>query len=67
MGQCHFDQSDEGKRATQAVYEDLIARRKGSEVTLPVLTDSSFPGTLAPKHISSRFGAYLQYVGIAYL
>ena len=49
--------------ATQAVYEYLKARRKGPEVLLPGLPESSFRGTLAPKHVSSRFGAYLQNVG----
>ena len=62
-GRCVFDQSDEGKRATQAVNEDLVARRKGPEVVLRGLTESSFRGTVAPKHMSSQFGANLQNVG----
>jgi hypothetical protein len=38
---CVFDQSDEGKRATKAVCEDLKGRRRGLEVVLPGLTAPS--------------------------
>jgi len=55
--------ADEAKRATKVVYEGPKARRRGLEVVLSGLTESSFRARLAPKHTGSHFDAYLQNVG----
>jgi len=48
-GRCVFDQFDESKRATKAVYEGLKARRRGLQVVLSGLTAPLFLRILSMK------------------